>query len=299
MLDLARYQLANLSNGGSIQPIEIPNVVDPLAVPSHIEISVPEVSLHDSPCGLAMPTKRSSEVSTDISEFIDVFFEKDDWAVNKESAANEVSDDGSDHLDFILENDFWLDEENTEAIVSAQPTLAPQPRVQVVSPVLSLNLKSSNEQVPPNLSRKEKNRIHARNRRMKLKMEHAKLKQSVDAFTQCTFRLYLEWLYFFQCNFLHPYASLAIVANALLKKKNKELELMLLKAHSYVAGATKGYQHYSTVFADGAACIHSARCGKEKYSDAAPAFDDVAHRSSVLGELDDDDDNHSLSFLWN
>jgi hypothetical protein len=77
---------------------------------------------------------------------------------------------------------------------------------------------------------------------------------------------------------------------------------MLLKAHSYVAGATKGYQHYSTVFADGTACTTSASCGKENdYKETWPCDIDTDRRSSTLSgsEEDDDDDNHSLSFLWN
>lgn len=74
---------------------------------------------------------------------------------------------------------------------------------------------------------------------------------------------------------------------------------MLLKAHSYVAGATKGYQHYSTVFADGAACSNSVCTGKENDCEAAPPCDvETNRRSFILSGLDDDD-NHSLSFLWN
>lgn len=89
-------------------------------------------------------------------------------------------------------------------------------------------------------------------------------------------------------------------ANAALKKNNKELELMLLKAHSYVAGATRGYQHYSTVFADGAKCRNYAGCGKETNDKAVMhgrgGNDD--RWESTLSRTDDDDDNHSLSFLW-
>lgn len=87
----------------------------------------------------------------------------------------------------------------------------------------------------------------------------------------------------------------------MLKKKNEELELMLLKAHSYVAAATNGYQHYSTVFADGTVCDNSGS-GKENHTDTMPQ--DVAinsgnkRGSSVECGSDDDDDNHSLSFLW-
>ncbi|KAL3804816.1 hypothetical protein ACHAWO_009540 [Cyclotella atomus] len=300
MLDLARYQVANLANGGTLQPVEIlkdhaakssscASVCDPL-VPSSIEISV-----NDTPvdCDILPPLKRASEVSTDIhiGEFIDGLLENGDWDVNKaadinieDPAANEVSDEGSDHLDFLLENDFWLDEDDEKkgtehiAATSTMPitsthTLVPQSQsVQIVSPVLSPNMKPRLHQLPCNLSRKEKNRIHARNRRMKVKMEHAHLKHSIDAYTR---------------------------SNSLLKKKNKELELMLLKAHSYVAGATKGYQHYSTVFADGTACTNAASCGKENEIEETQPIDiDTDRRSSTLSESEDDDD-HSLSFLWN
>lgn len=79
----------------------------------------------------------------------------------------------------------------------------------------------------------------------------------------------------------------------MLKKKNKELELMLLKAHSYVAAATDGYQHYSTVFADGIPCDNNG-CDKENHIDGIEEH----QRSSAPSGSDDDDDDHSLSFLW-
>lgn len=208
MLDLARYQVANLGNEGTIQPIEIPGHyaatsdpqsigLDPLTVPSSIAVSIPEISVPPAVNCNIVQLKRASEVSTDVSEFIDVLLESDDWAVNKEedvinSSDNEISDEGSDHLDLLLENDFWLEEGNEKknlvhqsSIISPDSTL--KPPVQVVSPVLSLSMKTANHQLPQHLSRKEKNRIHARNRRMKVKIEHAKLKQSVDAYTQCKF----------------------------------------------------------------------------------------------------------------
>lgn len=208
MLDLARYQVANLGNEGTIQPIEIPGHyaatsdpqsigLDPLTVPSSIAVSIPEFSVPSAVNCNIVQLKRASEVSTDVSEFIDVLLESDDWAVNKEedvinSSDNEISDEGSDHLDLLLENDFWLEEGNEKknlvhqsSIISPDSTL--KPPVQVVSPVLSLSMKTANHQLPQHLSRKEKNRIHARNRRMKVKIEHAKLKQSVDAYTQCKF----------------------------------------------------------------------------------------------------------------
>lgn len=326
MLDLARYQVANLANGGTLQPVEIlkdhaakssscASVCDPL-VPSSIEISV-----NDTPvdCDILPPLKRASEVSTDIhiGEFIDGLLENGDWDVNKaadinieDPAANEVSDEGSDHLDFLLENDFWLDEDDEKkgtehiAATSTMPitsthTLVPQSQsVQIVSPVLSPNMKPRLHQLPCNLSRKEKNRIHARNRRMKVKMEHAHLKHSIDAYTRCKISMNTT-----KHDMLRTHSDLFSLffplANSLLKKKNKELELMLLKAHSYVAGATKGYQHYSTVFADGTACTNAASCGKENEIEETQPIDiDTDRRSSTLSESEDDDD-HSLSFLWN
>jgi hypothetical protein len=90
-------------------------------------------------------------------------------------------------------------------------------------------------------------------------------------------------------------------ANAMLKKKNKELEVMLLKAHSYVAGATQGYQHYTTVFADGSGCNNCTSFGQENDIDQLPNFLDTNFNRKDFSSSgsDGDDDDHSLSFLWN
>lgn len=203
MLDLARYQVANLANGGTLhQPLEIPEdcaaksyscatVADPLAVPLNIEINVNDTPVDTN---TLPPVKRASEVSTDVSEIIDVLLENGDWTVNKaanaeDPAAHEVSDEGSEHLDFLLENDFWLEKDDEkEGSEPAHTAVSQSQSVQIVSPVLSLNTKPR-LQLPCNLSRKEKNRIHARNRRMKVKMEHDHLKRSVDAYTRCKFSM--------------------------------------------------------------------------------------------------------------
>ena len=85
-----------------------------------------------------------------------------------------------------------------------------------------------------------------------------------------------------------PFFSLTMTtANAKLKQKNKELELMLLKANSYVAGATQGYQHYASVFA--------------KESGGSKSSDFSSRRSSILSEVGssvDNDGDHAMSFLW-
>jgi hypothetical protein len=200
MLDLARYQVANLANGGTLhQPLEVPEdcaaksyscatVADPLAVPLNIEISVNDTPVDTN---TLPPVKRASEVSTDVSEIIDVLLENGDWTVNKaanaeDPAAHEVSDEGSEHLDFLLENDFWLDKDDEKEAEYVHTPVSQSQSVQIVSPVLSLKPRL---QLPCNLSRKEKNRIHARNRRMKVKMEHDHLKRSVDAYTRCKFSM--------------------------------------------------------------------------------------------------------------
>lgn len=78
-------------------------------------------------------------------------------------------------------------------------------------------------------------------------------------------------------------------ANAKLKQKNKELELMLLKAHTYVAGATQGYQHYASVFA--------------QKSDSSKSTDFSSRRSSIQSDFEssvfsENDGDHAMSFLW-
>ena len=213
MLDLARYQVANLTNGGKIQPIQVPHdevrvsedcnvVIDPLAVPSCIKWKTSEAPNEMS--------NAASEAITDIDDdLIDVLLNNDDWIERKdqpeEHTANEVSDEGSDHLDFLLDTNFWMNENDKMNDIESKPatsdekTLLCQSNLEshVVSPVLSNKPKIDLELVGnvqylktqisngDKLTRKEKNRIHARNRRMKVKFEHAKLKQSVDAYTQC------------------------------------------------------------------------------------------------------------------
>jgi hypothetical protein len=183
------------------------STVDPLAVPPSIEISdIAEVD------GNLVP----SEVNADINDFIDVLLEDDDWVhksnETNQSNVNEVSDDGSDHLDFLLDNDFWVNNDDEVKGVQGIPLSKEQPApvsphsLQVLPMVLSINqnfnspMIESNEKQPmiltqsqstAHLSRKEKNRIHARTRRMKVKMEHAHLKKSVDAYTQC--KLFLTY----------------------------------------------------------------------------------------------------------
>jgi hypothetical protein len=229
MLDLARYQVANLENGGEIQPIEIPgnhtvmpsysneSTVDPLAVPPSIEISdIAEID------GYLVP----SESNADINDFIDVLLEDDDWVhksnETNQSNVNEGSDEGRDHLDFLLDNDFWVNNDEEVKGVQGIPLSKKQPApvsshsLQVLPSVLSINLNfngpmiESNEkqqmiltqsQSTAHLSRQEKNRIHARIRRMKVKMEHAHLKKSVDAYTQCKLLSHIIFVQtmFFRC----------------------------------------------------------------------------------------------------
>lgn len=211
MLDLARYQVANLTNGGKIRPIQIPHnelvsedcnvVLDPLEVPSCIELNTSEASIE--------PSHEASDANLAIDDdLIDVLLENDDWIERKvqQEDYNEVSDEGSDHLDFLLDTNFWMNEDDKMNGTYSKPATSEETtpfsylnlEQHIVSPVLSTKSKiddlalgksvqyqESQINNGEKLSRKEKNRIHARNRRMKVKNEHAKLKQSVDAYTQC------------------------------------------------------------------------------------------------------------------
>ena len=217
MLDLARYQVAKLAKGEMTQPVEITghnayhSTLNQLDVPSNITISLfDDVQVAPVNSSVVPSSTQSSglEVSNEIDDFIDVLLENDDWTAKNnepqanEPSANEISDDGSDHIDFLLRNDFWADDEDATkgggvTLPSSQvfASMAQLRPVQVTSPMLSLDLASSSQKpktksiTPGNtrLSRKEMNRIHARNRRMKVKMEHAQLKHSVDTYTKCEY----------------------------------------------------------------------------------------------------------------
>lgn len=196
MLDLARYQAANITNENKVEPIVLPqgdvkvsshnSVADPLAVyrPVSDPLSVPT--------SISVPSNdmcKTTEGTTEMN-YLDVLLEKEHW-LGKSKEPKEVSDEGSDALDLLLDSDSWMNSDETED--SGCETL-PDPQPVIVSPVIatsskppvtfnqSFHLKSFEGR---NLTRKEKNRIHARNRRMRVKFEHTHLKKTVDAYTQC------------------------------------------------------------------------------------------------------------------
>ena len=193
MLDLARYQAVNITNENKVEPIALPQgdikvysnniVADPLAVyrPVSDPLSVPT--------SISVPSNDIIEGTTEMN-YLDVLLEKEHWLGNSEEP-KEVSDEGSDALDLLLDSDSWMNSDETED--SGCETL-PDPQPVIVSPVLATS------STPPvtfnqsyhhksfegrNLTRKEKNRIHAKNRRMRVKFEHTHLKKTVDAYTQC------------------------------------------------------------------------------------------------------------------
>ena len=193
MLDLARYQAVNITNENKVEPDALPQgdikvyshniVADPLAVyrPVSDPLSVPT--------SISVPSNDIIEGTTEMN-YLDVLLEKEHW-LGKSEEPKEVSDEGSDALDLLLDSDSWMNSDETED--SGCETL-PDPQPVIVSPVLatsskppvtfnrSFHLKSFEGR---NLTRKEKNRIHARNRRMRVKFEHTHLKKTVDAYTQC------------------------------------------------------------------------------------------------------------------
>ena len=110
----------------------------------------------------------------------------------------------------------------------------------------------------------------------------------------------------------------------MLKKKNEELQLMILQARTKVAETTDGFQHYTTVFG-GRGAINHQHCSGDALA-LPPPTSTVATTTTttaavhcenrngitacsacacdknhdddfpILPEFDDDD--HALSFLW-
>ena len=194
MLDLARYQAANITNGSKVEPIVIPesdmkasslkDVANPLAVyePVADPLAVPT--------SISVPSNDVFKTTDTEMNYLDVLLENDEW-LGKSDEPKEVSDEGSDTLDLLLDSESWMNSDDMEDS-GCGPLSDPQPVI--VSPVLSTGSKppvTFNQSFQLKslagrpLSRKEKNRIHARNRRMRVKFEHIHLKRTVDAYTQC------------------------------------------------------------------------------------------------------------------
>ena len=115
--------------------------------------------------------------------------------------------------------------------------------------------------------------------------------------------------------------SLYFTANEMLKKKNEELQLMILQARTKVAETTDGFQHYTTVFGGGANnhrhCTTGDAVAFPPSTVATTTATMAVHRETRIGitagndcacdkNHDDgfpilpefDDDDHALSFLW-
>jgi hypothetical protein len=162
-----------------------------------------------------------------VTDFIDVLLEDKEWLVatheEEKEVAEEVTDE-EDHLDILFEDDSWLNDAPATGVETAHvissspvsvPVVAPAP---VVSPVVSFS--KAPVVVNPNILRApqrrvaaapkfesktalreyhlEKNRVAARNRRQRMKMEHQHLQQSVTAYTQCEFLLCLNINHWFE-----------------------------------------------------------------------------------------------------
>eukprot|EP00578_Thalassiosira_sp_NH16_P028387 CAMPEP_0181101960 /NCGR_PEP_ID=MMETSP1071-20121207/14048_1 /TAXON_ID=35127 /ORGANISM="Thalassiosira sp., Strain NH16" /LENGTH=573 /DNA_ID=CAMNT_0023184877 /DNA_START=156 /DNA_END=1877 /DNA_ORIENTATION=+ len=138
------------------------------------------------------------------------------------------SDDICDYIDILLENDDWLvtntnnDNANKSSNIVGRATSNPQATRSfttsaTVNPIKPAQTKSNDDvkSTPTNPpvvireeSRKEKNRRAAREARLRKKMQQEELRRSVTRYTE---------------------------ANDVLKKKNDELQLLILQARSKVA----------------------------------------------------------------